>query len=388
MDFARKISIAVVGLIICGMSGVCFGWSHQGHILLTRMAALRIINDPSAPKGLRDFLGQNMPHTLDECKSLATVEVVGGNLDDEPQYTGGLDGWATMPDRIQQRPEGKQPIAPYGLPESQMHFMDMEMFSAHPVYKDDLSNKPDIATIPHDVNDPRWKQSGFVPFRVEEMYHKLAEAFGNGDTVAHPEDALHAAGYLAHYTEDSTQPHHSTIDYKSVSYLVGHLKGLPDATTRPGIATLAGLRLPRGVNPHGDIEYQLFEDAQSPRAEFRQEFWNDLLAEIQSQATQRATAPRVAVASFDPFRWDLQTLSDSYDNLPLVGRAAQSAYASGTFDPKAFFSFSGQTHGHQMTIIQLIAHQNAEAILNVEMAYRLAWEAAHSVAVQNSANIH
>jgi hypothetical protein len=385
MHSMRRSSIVWFCLIFCGFSRVSFGWSHQGHILLTRLAALRIINDPTAPQGLRDFLRQNMPHTLDECKSLATVEVVGGNLDDEPQYTSGLDGWATMPDRIQQTPEGKQPIAPYGLPESQMHFMDMEYFSQKAVYKDDLSNKPDIATIPHDVNDPRWKRSGFVPFRVEEMYHKLAEAIGPGDTIAHPDDALHAAGYLAHYTEDSTQPHHSTIDYKSVSYLVGHLKGLPGATTQPGTTTLAGMRLPRGVNPHGDIEYQLFEDAQPPRDELRKEFWTDLLAETDAQAAQRAAAPVIAVASFDPFRWDLQTLSDSYDNLPLVGRAAQAAYASGTFDPKAFFTFSGQTHGHQMTIIQLIAHQNAEAVLNVEMVYRLAWEAAHSSAAQPAA---
>ena len=363
-------------VMVCGSWAACFGWSHQGHILLTRLACLRIIEDPAAPKGLRDFLRQNMPHSLADCQSLAEQETVGAHPENLPQYDQGLDKWATMPDRVKLLPEGRVNIKPYGAPEYQMHYLDLEAFSGQWQYRDDLSGKPDVEKIPHDVSDPRWKRGGFVPLRVEEMYHKLAQALGGEAVAADPQAALEAAGFLAHYVEDSTQPHHATIDARSYSYLAGHVKQIP-VTTQPDTLAIVLLRRIEGFDPHADIEWRLFENGDEPRATFRRQFFQDLLAEIDAQAAQRSHQPQPTAQTFDPFRWDLRTLSDSYDYLPFVGRAAQAGYATGQFDPAAFFGYRGQTHGRTMTMIQLIARQNAEAVLNVELVFRLAWEEAH-----------
>jgi len=373
---------AVILFVILLASGRAWGWSHQGHILLTRLAALRIIDDPTVPAGLRDFLKANMSHTLAECESLATTETVGGSPQNTP-YNEGLGKWATMPDQVRLLPEGSVKIEPYGQIESQMHFCQLEAFSPDFQYRDDLSGKPDVNLIPHDLKDPRWPRAGYVPWRVEEFYLKLSKAFDpsetTADTVANPDDALKAAGYLAHYCEDSCQPHHATVDYKSVSYLVGNVPGMP-ASTNPSSEVMATIRLPRGIDPHGDLEYRLFDDANPPRKELRQQFWKDLTTDITALAIERKKNKLPAAADFDPFRWDLQTLSDSYDYLPFIGHAAQAAYASGEFNPGIFFNFTAQTHGQKMSIIQLIALQNAKAVLNVEEAYRMAWELSHPAA--------
>lgn len=351
-------------------------WAHQGHILITRLAARRIIDDPSAPRGLKNFLKTNMPWSFDDCRRLAEEQTVGIDPAAHPeQFDTGLDHWCTMPDQLRTLPEGREPIAPYGANESSMHFLDLEYFSPVRAYKDDLSGKPTLSDIPHDVHDPRFKRAGFVPFRVEECYGKLAAAFGATDAVAHPDDALHWAGYLAHYVQDSTQPHHATMDFKSLTYLAGHVKEIPAAATQPGGSLLA-LHVGKNIDPHGDLEFQLFENADPPRGQFRQEYWKDMQDDIDQLA---AAAPKAEDAgSFDPFRWDLQILGDSYDYLPLIGRAARAAYASGTFDPQAFFTYQGKAHGQDLTILQLIALQNAKAVLHTERAWRSAWRAAHA----------
>ena len=80
--------------------GPAFGWAHQGHIIITRLAALRIIDDPAAPRGLRDFLSSNMESSLEECRDLALHETVGADPQDDPRFSTGLDKWCTMPDVI------------------------------------------------------------------------------------------------------------------------------------------------------------------------------------------------------------------------------------------------------------------------------------------------
>jgi hypothetical protein len=369
---AARVFFLTTILTVCGL---CGAWAHQGHILLTRLAALRIIDDPKAPAGLRDFLKANMDHTLADCQALAETEYVGPNPQDLPDFDTALDKWCTMPDRMKAPPEGLKKIEPYGMPETYMHRLDLEVFSDPPAYRDDLSGKPDVSKIPHDLKDPRWKRGGFLPWRVEEMYHRLARDFGPGDTVADPVQALHDAGYLAHYVEDSTQPHHATLDYQSQSYLAGHVAGMP-ASTQPITMALALLHLPAGVNPHGDVEYQIFLNTDEPRGDLRKEFWKDLIADLDAHNGDDPEENRSA-ENFDPFRWDLNVLSDSYDYLPLIGRGVQAGYSTGKFDPAAFFNYTGMAKGQPMTMLQLIARQNAEAVLNLEMIYRLAWDQAH-----------
>ncbi len=152
-----------------------FGWAHQGHILLTRLACLRIIDDPAAPPGLRKFLRTNMPADEASCEKLAVEEYVGLHPDD---FATGIDREATMPDQVKYLPEGKDPIAPFGASEGPMHYLDSEIFSpGDHLYKTDLSNKPDFLTvIPFDATDLRFKRAGFVPLRAQQSYDELVAA--------------------------------------------------------------------------------------------------------------------------------------------------------------------------------------------------------------------
>jgi len=363
--------ILAFGLMVFAVASNGFGWAHQGHILITRLAALEIINDPAAPQGLKDFLKANMPHTLDQCQALAEKEKVGMHPEEQAELYGqGLDKWCTMPDQIRSLPEGQVKIEPFGTGEAAMHFLDMEAFGPQFFYKDDLSCKPDINKIPHDPTDPRWKLSGYAPLRIEQEWTRLRDAIGKGDAVAQPDEAVKLAGFLAHYEQDITQPHHATRDFKSLTYLCGHLAGMPPVATPENVATL---RAPQGVDPHGDIEFQLFENTDKPRADFRVQYWKLLQDDLKTTLGRLPEQGR----KFDPFHGALETLSDSYDYLPYVGRATQAAYAGGSFDPAAYFGFTGETHGQKIKMIELIALQNAKAVRNTEHAWREAWIAAH-----------
>lgn len=371
--------VLAFGLLFFAMVSSSFGWAHQGHIIITRLAALEIINDPAAPQGLKDFLQANMPHTLDQCQALAEKEIVGGHPEDKPEHNQGLDKWCTMPDQIRSLPEGQVKIEPFGVGEASMHFLDMEAFGPQLFYKDDLSCKPDIATIPHDPKDPRWKLGGFAPLRIEQEWGRLRDAIGNGNAVAQPDDALKLAGFLAHYLEDITQPHHSTVDYKSLTYLCGHLAGMPPVATPENLHLL---RAPQGIDPHGDIEFQLFQNADKPRAGFRVQYWKSLQDDLKTTVGRLPDEGK----PYDPYHLALQTLSDSYDCLPFVGRATQAAYVSGNFDPVAYFGFAGEARGQTITMIELIAQRNATAVRSVEHAWREAWAAAHTLKAENTPN--
>jgi hypothetical protein len=355
-------------------------WSHQGHMLITRLAALRIINDPEAPEGLRGFLKANMPWSMDDCRKLAEVDVVGG----DPKNLTGVDAAATLPDRIQMTPDGKKLLEPYQATEFQMHFVDMEWLSKDPVFKADLSSRPAVGEIPRDYHDPRWKLAGYLPFRIEECYKHTSRAFATGadGKVADNDDALHWAGYLAHYLEDAHQPHHSTMDYRSLSYLAGKVPGVHaiHTTTSDGKDVVTYKADSAEINPHGAIEYQLFENADEPRKMLREQFWNELVARIDAHGKERAANPPAALDPAKPYNGfdrTFEILNGSYDYLPAVGKAAQAGYATGKFDAQAFFASGDTIHGEEMTMIQLIADRNANAVLEVEATWRRAWVDAH-----------
>jgi hypothetical protein len=354
-------------------------WSHQGHILLTRLAALRIINDPDAPQGLRDFLKANMPATMEDCHHLATVETLGG----DPKNLTGFDAAATLPDRIQMTPEGKKPLEPYNAVEFQMHFMDMEWLSKDPTYKPDFSNRPTLDAISRDYHDPRWKLAGYLPFRVAECYQNVTNGFAAHDKPLDNDTMVHWAGYLAHYLEDAHQPHHSTVDYRSLTYLAAaKTPGVHEIHTKTsdGRDVITYKTDSADINVHGAIEYQLFENDDEPRKAFREQFWNELLTRIDTHAKERAANPPAAFdpsKPYDGFARVIEILSDSYEYLPAVGKAGVAGYASGKFDATAFFTSEDTIHGEKMTMIQLIADRNAKAVLEVEATWRRAWADAH-----------
>jgi len=354
--------IAIVATVLAATASPTHAWSHQQHILITRMAALRIINDPDAPEGLKNFLKTNMKYDLEACRKLTLEETVGIEA---KNYLTGLDGACTLPDRIRATDAN---IAPYNAPESKMHFMDWENF---------VSDRPQITAVPHDLHDPRWKQAGYIPFRVEEMYNELVKAFatGGGEKFDNAH-ALKITGYLSHYIADCHQPLHATADYKSYSYLFGKIPAIRKITqTLPDGREITKYTVDKefsqSINPHTDLEFQLFEDTQAPRKELREKFWKELERQI---ALQTATTVSPYFTKAGSFTRALEILADSYAYLPAIGKAAQAAYATGKFDPKAFFSND---------IIQLMAARHAAAILELERTLRTAWSEAKSTKLTN-----
>jgi len=377
-------------------------WGHQGHILITRLACLGIIDDPKSPPELVAFLRANMPSSIDDCRQLALHDTIG--LDPPEKYLHGLDGWCTWPDRIRGTPQGSQIVPPYGVADGVLHYVDLEVFSASPTFRDDLSHKPRPGDIPRDISDPRWKLAGLVPFRVEECFDRLTQALAN---PADADEAARWAGLLAHYSEDSTQPHHTTVDYRSIYYLAGRVPGVPAAASQPANAAIVAPRVASSINPHGDMEFELFVN-DTTREPYRQQYWTSLTRDLAAAATQPITPDSLEAAvppartqpapdpsrsalttpldpfadvltlpatarRIDPFAVDIDVVLDSYDYLPLIGHAAQAAYATGTFNPDAFFPFTGPIHGRTLSIVQLIALQNAKAVVELEAYYRAAW---------------
>ncbi len=365
--------IAILALILT--AAPAFGWSHQQHILMLRLTAARLLADPATPPPLAAFLRGNLDPadlTPAACERLAVTDVVG---DDPNAVAHGLDRWATVPDQVRRKPEGKTKIEPYAATEDSMHNLGAESFDAGDhVYHDDLSGKPDFAAaVPFDVRDPRYRRGGFVPLRAQECYVNLVNAIKSGDAAGQ----VKWAGYLAHYVQDSTQPQHATVDTKSVAYLAGHVPGVPAAASRPANVGLAEARLPKGINPHTDMEYTLFASAQEPLATYRRAYWAALTSDLPTAAVH--PVPPNAMGD-GVFRLDLMVLSDSYDALPLVGRAAAAAYRTGTFDAAAFYGHAGTVDGHATTVAALMGDRNAAAVRQVELLYRSAWVEAARVA--------
>ena len=351
-------------------------WSHKEHIQLTRIAAQRLIADPNTPPDMKQWLKAANRGALDEDgeKRFFLYQRIGFF----PHNCDGLGFWATVPDQDKGSSAGgggsggqrqAATIEPFGLPESQLHFVDLEFFHPDPAahtFKDDLSHKPKLTDFPRDMSDPRWKQAGMLPFRTEDVYKKMLADLKAGKLADKPgqyprdEHAEKWAGYLAHYLEDSTQPQHSTIDYKSRTYF--------------------GKGNVRSPNVHWDVEGRLMDDEYNDYMPLREEFWAifvKALDDVQDPADET-----------DLWTATLQVQLKSYDALPMIGRAAMAAYKIGgtpenptghpteTFDADAFFHFKGTYDGREMTVLEMKARQMAWAVKRIEKAWRRGWDEA------------
>jgi hypothetical protein len=367
----KRLAITTAGwLLFWGWSVPAFGWSHQQHILMVRLSAARLIADPATPPALAAFLKANLSAddlTPAALERLAVTDVVG---DDPDGVAHGLDRWVTVPDQVRRKPEGQVKLQPYDAIEDVMHNLGAESFNhGDHLYHDDLSGKPDfVRDVPNDPHDPRYRRGGFVPLRAQECYANLVNAIKLGDVPGQ----LKWAGYLAHYLQDSTQPQHATVDTKSIAYLAGRVPGVPAAASRPANGAIAAGRLPKGMNPHTDMEYTLFASAAEPLGKWRRASWAELQSAL-AKPTPMANAHPLPAGADGVFQLDLMVLSDSYDALPLVGRAAAEAYRTGTFDPAAFYAHAGPVDGRETTVVQLMADRNAAAVRQVELLYRAAW---------------
>jgi len=283
-----------------------------------------------------------------------------------PRGAEGIAFWVVMPD-VQAMIDSGVPIdrvkkvEPFGVPERLLHYIDLEYFmpeEAQRRYRPDLSNKPKAGDVPRDPADPRFARAGMLPFRVEQCYRSLVDEIRKGRLVDKPgqfprdEHASKWAGYLAHYVQDNTQPHHSTEDYRSASYFSANPRSAP--------------------NVHADVEYRLVDDEFEDYPDLRKEFWEALVKSLENDDTVRTE---------DPFDATLEVSMRSYDALPLIGLAAVAAYgetggARKDFDANAFFHFRGKVGAEEMSVLEMKARQMAWGVRRTERLWLKAWRQA------------
>lgn len=328
-------------------------WGTKEHVLLTRLAVLQLLDDPGTPEEMKRWLKDGSPELGDVSRQKEMF--LHQRMGVIPRAVDGLAYWGVMPDLEASR----ENVAPFGVPERQLHFLDLEYFAgpANATYADDLSHKPAADAMKRDMTDPRWAKAGMLPFRVEDCFRRMVRSLRDGRMNDKPgqfprdDHAVRWAGFLAHYAADNTQPQHATLDYKSASYLAD----------RP---------MDKGPNIHSALEWLMADDDLADHDDLRRDYWTVLqtaLAEFKDPVTTR-----------DPWQATVEVSLASYDALPLIGRAARAATRTGKLDLDVFFRFKGQYAGREQTVLEMKAFQQAWAVRRIAALWKHAWIEAHS----------
>jgi hypothetical protein len=370
MPLRRRISLLCIpALLVClTLSGSAWGWSTKEHILLTRLAALRVLDDPQAPPEMKAWLREALPGLgdLEAQKHYLLTARVGVF----PRGAEGIAFWAVVPDLQALIDSGSPPdrvkkVEPFAVGERSLHFIDVEMFMADEArrrYRPDLSNKPRAQDIPRDMNDPRYQRAGMLPFRVEQCYRQLVTSIRERRFVDKPgqfprdEHASKWAGFLAHYAQDNTQPQHATEDYRSASYFSANPRSAP--------------------NVHADVEYRLVDDEFEDYPALRAEFWPLLIKAMEAEDP---------VQTDEPFDGTVEVALSSYDALPLIGQAAVKAYgerptSQKAFDADTFYHFRGAVDGRETSVLEMKARQMAWGVRRTQRMWVRAWQQANTPA--------
>ncbi|MGC4033543.1 MAG: hypothetical protein QM754_17790 [Tepidisphaeraceae bacterium] len=358
---SSKLIKTFAGALVVGL--LCrdaLAWGSKEHILLTNLAAQRVIADPTAPEELKAFLKANCPD-LGTPESLKDF-FINGRVGVTKKDAKGMTLWCIEPDNRSGDKETKVP--PFGVNEQMLHFVDMEYLHTDidkQVYKHDLSSAVDITTVPRDMADPRFKKAGMLPFAVEYSFKKLvtaiqADKLGFTPGENSEDNALVWSGRLAHYLEDNTQPLHNTEDYKAQSYFA-------DKRSAPNI--------------HSEMEYRMNDDEKFRPIKLRTEYW-DLLAENLKTFKDPADEK-------DLWKGTLEVSAASYKQIPLIGLAAMNAAgqagtpdkptgpAKKVPDTEKFFRFTSDVTGTKESVMQMKARQQAWAVVRVAEIWKRAW---------------
>jgi hypothetical protein len=370
---AQPIRRAALFLSVCcalacwlGHASTALGWSTKEHILLTRLASIRLLDSPETPAAMKAWLREAMPRLGPDVASQREY-LLHARVGPFPRDVDSIAFWVVVPD-LNAMTDSSAPaervrkVEPFGVGERLLHFIDLELFMPEEAarrYRPDLSSKPNASDLPRDRTDARYQRAGMLPFRVEQCYQDLVASIRKGRLVDKPgqlprdEHASKWAGFLAHYVQDNTQPHHSTVDYRSASYFGATPRDAP--------------------NVHADIEYRLVDDELEDYPELRKEFW-----ELLVKALRDGHDP---VRSDDPFDATVEVALRSYDALPLIGEAAVAAYGNPPdqqkpFDADSFFHFKGNVNGRAMSVLEIKAQQMAWAVRRTERLWLQAWREA------------
>lgn len=339
----RKLHLVL--LIVLLIHSNASAWCYKEHIQFTRLAATRLIADPTTPPAMKAWLERALPQRLDLAGEREYF--LHTHLGLQPKgYETGLLHWAYDPDVHALNDPKDAKVEPFRAHERLMHFIDLEYFlpgATTRAYKPDLSAKPKLADIPNDASDPRFIQAGYLPLRIEQVYRELVKAIRAGDA----EKIDYHAGYLAHYVADNTQPQHATIDYKSQSYFKKR-------------------RNPPNV--HAAVEYLMCDD-DIDHPELRAEFWPLFVKELDG-----FTDP---ITTDDLFQATLEVAMQSYDALPLIGEAAASATSPDMkLSVEKFFRYRGKVNGREQSVMEMKARQTAWAVKRIEHVWKQAWSEA------------
>ena len=364
MGLAAFLPGIVVALLLSFFTPSARAWSTKEHILLTRLAAIRLVADPATPADMKGWLRESFPGLGQDVASQRDY-LLTARLGPFPRGADGTAFWAVVPDLEALIDTGTpadrvKKVQPFGVGERQLHFIDLEYFQpdeSRRRFRPDLSNKPQASDIPKDMTDPRYARAGMLPFRIVQCRRELVASIRKGRLVDKPgqfprdEHASKWAGMLAHYAQDNTQPQHATEDYRSGSYFSANPRGAP--------------------NVHADVEYRLVDDDVEDYPELRKEFWGLLI-----QALKDGEDP---VRTDDPFAATIEVSLGSYDALPLIGQAAVAAYGERpgprqAFDADAFFHFKSTVSGREMSVLEMKARQMAWGVRRTERLWLLAWQ--------------
>jgi hypothetical protein len=337
----RTFLVVLIALLLLAPAPAA-AWSYKGHVLLTRIAAQRILENPATPDELKEFVRAYCP----EAQGFNLEEfVLNTHIGPDPSGISGLSYWAMHPDMAR-----REKVPAFDSTEAKMHFLDLELL--HPKqdnrqYASDLSGLPELADVPRDVTDERYQDAGYLPFRVEQCYDAMVVALRAGDQEA----AVRWAGYLAHYVQDNTQPQHATVDYRSHSYF-------PD------------VRRQSRPNVHAWVEYSLLDDGQP--SEFMK-IRKEMVERMKAEAKER---PPVEPANLvgDPWALSVMYSRDAYKYLPMIGQGALAATANGGEpDLTKFAYYVGE---NDLSVLDMKAQQMMYAAFLTEAMWRQAWEEA------------
>jgi hypothetical protein len=344
--------IAVLTLVFTSQAAA---WSYKEHVLLTRLAVRELLEDEITPQEMKHWLRQATPDLRDlESEKEFFLH---SRLGISKEGVLGLSYWSLIPDERALKDPRESKVEPFGVHERMLHFVDLELLASGEEkrgYRHDLSGRPPIENIPREMSDPRYIQAGMLPFRVEHCFDQLVYALREGRMLSerHPPDeqddsAQRWAGYLAHYVADNTQPHHSTVDYRSQSYF-NNRRGAP--------------------NIHNEMEWRMVDDEKEGFPDLRRDFWPLLM-----RAMEEVTDP---VTTRDPWQATMEVAYLSYEALPLIGDAAVAASTDDPFDTEKFFRHRGQLRGQSISVMEMKAQQQALAVKRIKSMWLAAWEQA------------
>ena len=316
--------------------------------MMTRLAAHRILQDESAPEDLKTWLRANVPEAenITDIRDFAIDTRVGPSVDTLSR----LSYWGVHPDT-----KRNTQVPLFGSNEGKMHFIDLEFFNPDPAkrtYQLDGSGKPVAADVPRDKTNRTYIDAGYLPLRVEQCYDEFvksvaAKRLEGDDSSEALDNAVAWGGYLAHYLQDNTQPHHATADYKSEAYF-------PGTGYKP--------------NVHGMMEYGFLDDEEMAYPDLRQAYYEGVIEQLDA----------MDAADFgDPFATTLDISLDAYNSLPLIGEAAVAAVEAGSAREPDLRVFATHVGSNGETVLDVKTRQAALAVLRTEAAWRQAWAEAN-----------